>query len=604
MLGVGLAAGAGLLVGTRASQAQAIDTSGDTASLLKAVVTINGTAYEYRQENGIDLGDFVSNIGNFTQRCIRVDNANIPLTVFFRPDRTSDRAEVVFELGRMWSGTPAHLGAYSVALSRGGVLLASLTVPAHYWYSRWRWQSAPRPVVADVTTLINQNLLPPYDRSAVAPPPPPPLPAHPYQIPNNDWIDLDVLSQIDGGDYSHVSSLVITKLMTTTSQAAITAAKDVTAAPALGASAVYTIMGLAGVTAYMPQTGERPDIGMLTEVQAEWVCTAAQSSLDTLRAQGEASGTMPWHMRDEKTSAPIDFRTYPNASWYPDSVVGSPYIKTIGAPVKLDSAHMPGLPYLPYLLTGDPYHLEDLQFQANWNWGWYNPTYRPSIPQARQFAWNLRTLAQVTKVTPATVPSWLLPQAHWNTQLATWQQFFETNYVNGPRAEKSIFRCCSPIDSSSDQGPTSPQQTWVSMWEDEFVAAVMGWVVSMGFTGWQTSFDWKIGSTIARTNGTSGWPRAQATPYRSILRASAAAPFATTWAGAWALTQSITQILLNDVDTWYPSDMTYLGYTRGALVYAARLGTVGASAGVTWANAQLKAKNWPTDYKWRIGTGL
>jgi hypothetical protein len=605
VVGAGLGAGLIALTGVKGAQAQ---TAPSTSGLLRVVATINGTATEYRQENGVDLGDFVSAIGGFTQRCIRVDAPNTPLSVFFRPDRTSDRVEVVFELGRMWTGTPAHLGAYSVSIFRDAQLLATVAAPAHYWHARWRWQSAPRPVVGDVAALIQQNLLPPYDRSAVAPPPQAPPPAHPFQIPSSTassggaWVDLDVLAQIGAGDYSHVGSLVITALMSSVSPAAITASS--TTAPPIGPAAVYTIMGLAGLTAYMPQTGERPDIGLITEPQAQYVCTAAQSALDTLRAQGEAGGTMPWHKRDERTGAPLDFRTYPKASWYPDSAVGSPYFKPLSCPVTLDSAHMPGLAYLPYLLTGDPYHLEDLQFQANWNWGWYNPDYRPSIPQARQFAWNLRTLAQVAKVTPASVPAWLLPQAHWTAQLTTWQQFFETNFVNGVRAERSIFRCCTPIDSSGDQGPTSPRATWVSMWEDEFVAAVLGWVVSMGFTGWQTAFDWKIGSTIARTGGNSGWPRAQATPYRSILRATATSPFATTWLEAWTLTQSVTKVLVTDVNTWYSSDMTYLTYTRGALAYANKIGTPGANDGLTWATAQLKAKNWPTDYKWRIGSGL
>jgi hypothetical protein len=150
---VGLAA----LAGTNAAMAQTVDTS----TMLRAVVTIGTASYEYRQENGKDLGDFVSTIGNFTQGCIRVDVQGFPLTVFFRPDRNSTRAEVVFELGRLWSGTPANLGAYTVAIYRGATLLATVSVPAHYWFSRWRWQSAPRPVVADVAALISQGLLPP-----------------------------------------------------------------------------------------------------------------------------------------------------------------------------------------------------------------------------------------------------------------------------------------------------------------------------------------------------------------------------------------------------------------------------------------------------------
>jgi hypothetical protein len=142
------------------------------------------------------------------------------------------------------------------------------------------------------------------------------------------------------------------------------------------------------------------------------------------------------------------------------------------------------------------------------------------------------------------------------------------------------------------------------MWQDEFVACILGWGVLMGFRDWQTAFDWKIGSTIARTSDATGWIRAQATPYRTILRASATSPFVQSWAEGYQLTQQINGITYTDPDTWYPTDMTYLAYTRGALVYAVALGTPGADPCLAWATGQLTAKHWNTDYKWRLGTGL
>src|SRR6201999_4465786 len=99
------------------------------------------------------------------------------------------------------------LGAYTVAISRGSQLLTTINVPAHYWRSRWRWQSTPRPVVADVAALIQQGLLPPYDRSQVAPPAT--LPTNYYQVPAGEWIDLNVLSQFQAGNFAAAASLVI-----------------------------------------------------------------------------------------------------------------------------------------------------------------------------------------------------------------------------------------------------------------------------------------------------------------------------------------------------------------------------------------------------------
>ncbi len=359
-------------------------------------------------------------------------------------------------------------------------------------------------------------------------------------------------------------------------------------------------MGLAGITPYMPQTGERADIGLVTEPQAKFICTDDQASLQTLLAQAESAGTVPWHMRDENTGAPINFNAYPKASWY-FSNVGSPQIKTIETPVTVDSAHMPSLAYVPYILTGDPYYLEELQFQSNWDWGSLPPSYRPTIAQARQFAWSLRNLAQAARMTPANTPSWLLPASYWQARLETQRNFFEANYVNSTSPERAMFRSCTPIESSKDSGPTEPAGTWVDPWEDEFVTCVIGWTVAMGFSTWQNAFNWKIGSTIARTNGTSGWVRANATPYRMILRYTATSPFAANWKEAFEITEAVQKLTVVNPDTWNPSDMTYLTYTRGALVYAQRYGTPGAAACLAWATSQLAAKGWTTDYKWRLG---
>jgi len=595
-LGAGVACAAGLQAGLATAQS--------SADVLKAVVTISGKRYEFNEQFGQDLGDFYSAAGNFTQRCIRCEVANFPLTVFFRPDRNSDRVEVVFELGRIFSATPADLGAYSVTITRGAQTLTNVSVPAHYWFSRWRWQSNARPIIGNIANLIQQSLIPPYERTASpqnlsqSPPQTMAVRLNVMPLPNGDYLDLDVFAQCSAGNYANAARLVITAKQ----YAALnTSVPDKPAPPA--SHDIYAAMGLAGLTAHMPHTGERDDIGLMTEPQARFICTGDPTSLDVLRSQAEAAGTMPWHMRDETQTAPFDFRKYPNANWYWSSNGGTPHIKTTPTPVTLDSAHQPALAYLPFLLTGDPYHLEDLQFQATWNWGTLPALYRPSAPQPRAFAWSLRTLAQAARVTPASTPSWLLPQRYWMSQLTTTREWFEENYVNSNRPERALFRVIAEISAGRDEA-NAPQGTWVDPWQDEFVASVMGWIVSMGFSDWRMSFDWIIGGTIARTSATSGWIRAHATPYRMILRATKTSPIAGSWAEAWRLQTQINKAVYINSDTYAEKDMVPFAYTRGALFYAAKFGIPGAAANLAWANAQLKARRWNTAYKWRLGTGL
>src|SRR5438477_2258437 len=130
------------LSGLMVPQAQAAPASG-----MAVDIVLNGQTYHFDGAAGTDLGAYSDPLGQFVQDCIRVNHPQLPLSVFFRPDRGSDRLEVVFELGRLWAGTEAeNLTAYSVRIIRGSATLASIDVPYQGWFTRWRWQSAPRPV--------------------------------------------------------------------------------------------------------------------------------------------------------------------------------------------------------------------------------------------------------------------------------------------------------------------------------------------------------------------------------------------------------------------------------------------------------------------------
>lgn len=176
---------------------------------LTAIIAYQGNTYRYEEQAGTDLGDYVDPQKRFVQSCRRTTNDQLPLTVFFRPDRDTHRAEVVFELGRLRpKSPPANLDEYLVTILRGDKTVLAGKVPYHYWFSRWRWQSTPRPITAKVSDMIAKGLLPPYDGRAT----------------------------------------------------------NGTARPTPRFS--YQIMGLAGICPVMPMTGERNDIGPVTETQA------------------------------------------------------------------------------------------------------------------------------------------------------------------------------------------------------------------------------------------------------------------------------------------------------------------------------------------------
>jgi len=512
-----------------------------TASDIAVEIDLGGQTYRYEGASGTDLGPYSDPLGQFVQDCIRVNHPQLPLSVFIRPDRGSERLEVVFELGRLWNAQPANLPKYQARILKGAATVASVEVPAHYWFSRWRWQSAPRPVRANPAQLMDQWLMP----------------------------------RISGTLHPNTKPVPLV---------------------------AYQPMGLAGLAAYEGATGERPEIGLMTEEQAQYLGTGNSTALAALLAQAEAAGSMPWNLRDEKTNAPIDLFAYPRGTIYGPNA-GQPFIPRTETPYHPDAAHEPALSYLPFLLTGDPYHLEQLQLTATYNVMWLPWDYRYRTTQIRGDAWMLRSWAQATKATPANVPKWLMSQAYWQKLLNSYRDFYTKTFVANTTPPRAIFRTTEWEFGDDRDG--LKRGTYDSPWQGEFLGAVFGWIVMMGFSDWRPILEWKIGSTIARTNGKSGWPRAQCTPYRMVMRADAAAPWATSWKEAWDLTAAGLKLTVDNPDELDIKQLFYLPYSRGALVLAKHAGIANIDESLTWADhalaSALTARNTQQlPYKWSL----
>ena len=292
----GLALGAAAKIGLADSPACAA-TNG--AAAITVVVSLDGKSYEFDETKGRDLGDYKG--PGFVQRCIMVTVPDLPLSVFIRPDCDSERMEAYLSRPHVERTSPPSWRLHGRDRT-GRQVDRQNRVPKHFWFSRWRWQSAPRPAIGKTKELIAAGLLPPYTEGAGRAAAPPPR--------------------------------------------------------------EYTIMGLAGLEPGMPTTGDRDDIGPVTEPQARWICTGARDALATMIAQAEASGTFPWNMRDEKTGAPFNFDQYPKGGWFSDAPnMSNPFIPSLRTNMVVDWAHHPALAYVPFLATGDPHYLERCSYR-------------------------------------------------------------------------------------------------------------------------------------------------------------------------------------------------------------------------------------------------
>ena len=176
------------------------------------------------------------------------------------------------------------------------------------------------------------------------------------------------------------------------------------------------------------------------------------------------------------------------------------------------------LPYLPFLLTGDPYHLETMQFQVTFNLLERPAKYRYFTGQVRAHAWSLRTLAQAATVVPDTTPRWLLPRSYFRTLLGKQHDWMIAAFVNNTASPTAtVFRTNEETFGSRDDGAMQAG-TITAPWQDEFEAFILGWVVQMGHA------DWEPYSAGRSAQGLHG-PTARAggcgrcTPYRMVPRA-------------------------------------------------------------------------------------
>jgi len=410
----------------------------------------DGSVHDFLGSAATDLGDYAYKSA-FVQRNTVVRDAAIPMTIFFRPDSTSSRVEVVFEWGNVFSPPPTT-ATYKAEIFVNGELIHTVDVAKHYWLTRWRYQSEARPVLNSVSELRTSKLIPPYARVHDGQRLPKPAPS--YTGP----------------------------------------------------------MSTSNMCVYMPTTGERGDIGVYTEYQAAYVATEDAAMLDSVLAWAEASGSCPWHVRDPKSQSPLDFRTYPKANFYYDQSYSTPKLAMRepspnpkgNNPVVIVSNHLPALTHLPFMLTGDLYFLEAQQFATNFAYGASPPQVSSGIlsySESRDFAWSIRNLFfTISATSSVNYGGGLLPLSYFQNIEFRNRIAFMTNFVTNPAPKVARFFSA-----------TAPQK--MGFWQEDYLAFVLGIAVFMGFEEWRPAFEWKIRSDIARTDGASGWPRSRPSLY-------------------------------------------------------------------------------------------
>jgi len=560
MAAAAAAAGRGLAAEQKASAAAA----GRFGELSMSLALTGGKTLTFEQTAASKLGDYV---GEFVHQQCQAQRQD-EWTVFFRPDADGNRAEIVVERGNNLQQGDDLLDPYSATIKSGSAVVATIAVPFHYWMSRWRWQSAPRPIVRTPADLLRKRLIIPFSAALL------------YGLPR--WQGLD----------------------------------NTTIVPTYRGPMDFTEINFGG------GPGERDDIGLVTEPCAQYLLNQSEASLATILAQAEGVGSFPLHWRDPDSNAPIDWKTSPRAAkiqgsgllpvsfprcldkggkgspppepavsavpggslkerkyWvqatylYRDGEsVGSPqasitvppnhllavsspppaaeaalgwhvYVGTSPNKVEarrqtgfannmiplnfgtnwlqrsapalagglfdgwdLSTTHHPMPSYIPYLLTDDPYYLEETQAIGNFviqYFGWNRGTIGVGIvglSEARDLAWGLRSILMSLLATPDNAPGWLLPKQYWRDRLRENREFLR-RYQESDALVFKVFHAC-PIAQS------------IEAWQHGYLLFVLGLMkYNGGFAEWDDFYEWVLGSILPMMTEGSGWCRQVPTLY-------------------------------------------------------------------------------------------
>jgi Ca2+-binding RTX toxin-like protein len=172
-----------------------------------------------------------------------------------------------------------------------------------------------------------------------------------------------------------------------------------------------------GILRDMGSPGSRDDIGITTAANTAWLMSqdprAAQRALD----QAEVSGAAPWNTWDAGNKTWLNTDNYAGIWTDPRGGTGRPGDPTSSGLTQqiasdtgwsVQRSHQPDLSFVPYLLTGERYHLDAVQSQASYSIvaQWPLPRERDADivagneGQVRTQAWALRQVENAAWASP------------------------------------------------------------------------------------------------------------------------------------------------------------------------------------------------------------
>ncbi|CAK0756897.1 F5/8 type C domain-containing protein [Azospirillaceae bacterium] len=256
-------------------------------------------------------------------------------------------------------------------------------------------------------------------------------------------------------------------------------------------------LGNALIVQYMPTTGARSDIGITPAWTANYLISQDARAQQAMYANAEASGSVPWHFHDETTGQYVRIDQHPR--FWLDARAAQQRKEGPATPLAAiekdtgwttDDAHTPSLAFVPYLLSGDRYYLDEAHAVGAWRLASSNPDYRQNCTykQVRALAWELRDLGNIAYATPDNHPL----KSYFTTQINKELDLLRETYLgrrimSGAKEVEGWFMG----DSSRDPGQ-------LRTWQFDFMAVVLAELNGQGFSQASPLLDWSANFIVGR----------------------------------------------------------------------------------------------------------
>lgn len=377
-----------------------------------------------------------------------------------------------------------------------------------------------------------------------------------------------------------------------------------------GMAATFEPMSNGNWTASMPETGAHDDIGPLPRSAALYLLSLDPRARENVLANGSAGGSYQIHYRDKARDLPVSIDDFPYMT-----LLGNPGDTRNPATGKYESfpdvtngmdkyepddAHQPSIAYLPYMMTGDHFFLEEMLFWADWNMVIANPAYRDGDKgllkwsQVRGQAWSMRTLGQAAYLTPDAHPM----KAYFVRKLRNNITWYTERYLGAAASANKL----GWLDAG---GAVAYSPYGIAPWQDDFFTWSIGYLVALGFPEAKPLVHWK-GRFVTGRMIDAGYCWTNAAAYSlQVGTADGKILFGTFGELFQANFQGATADCAGRVMTGYPESPTgYPSNMQPALAAAVDAGVPQAAA--AWARYQTREprQDYTQSPQWAVIPGL